>query len=119
VDEAPHKNKGSTSKRKDPTRCGRGHDLGVPGNSRHNIQNGKPYLECKVCACENAAFRGKLMSPEKRAKVIQAFARKARFETIKRFCDTIASIGNVVAIQSLQQLTSNGLLAIANDKESA
>jgi hypothetical protein len=86
--EAAHKNKGSTSKRKDPTRCGRGHDLRVPGNSRHNVQNGKPYLECKVCARENAKFRGKLMSPEKRLKVMQAFARKGRFETIKRFCDT-------------------------------
>jgi hypothetical protein len=86
--EAAAKRKGLAWRRADPTRCHRGHDLTKPENVRDNSKNGHAYVECKVCGQENARFRGKLMSPEKRAKVMQAMARKARLETIKCLCDT-------------------------------
>jgi hypothetical protein len=86
--EAGRFRKGANWRRSDPRHCRRGHDLTIPGNVRETKRNRIDYVECKVCARENAKFRGKLLSAEKRAAVMQAMARKARFETIKTICDS-------------------------------
>jgi len=86
--EAARFRKGANWRRSDPRRCRRGHDLTVAENVRDTKRNRNAYVECKICARENARFRGKLMSPEKRAAVMQAMPRKVRFETIKHLCDS-------------------------------
>jgi hypothetical protein len=88
--EAARFRKGVNLRRSDPTRCAKGHDLTIPENVRRNARYPDSrypgHIECKVCLRENAKFTGKLMSPELRAKVMKAMARKVGTETIKKIC---------------------------------